>query len=131
MSTIKIRPTKETPAILFDPQKGLFKMFGRSLPENSLKFWSPILHEIKKGVNTKYLDIKIKMEYYNTSSSRCVYDLLKVFKSLEDQGVKLQIQWYYEEYDEDMFEAGMDYKENLDLPIKLIIDRSRTLSQTA
>lgn len=127
---LKIRPTRDTPAVYFNPVQGIFKMYGRSLPENSLKFWTPILHEIEKGIQTRKLDIRVKMEYYNTSSSKCVFDLFRVFKSIEDKGVELSIRWYYEEYDEDMLEAGEDYRNLLDLPIKFIEEKSK-LQQTA
>lgn len=128
---IKIRPTKDTPAVYFNPEKGVFKMFGRSLPENSLKFWIPILQEIKKGVASNKLDIRIKMEYYNTSSSKCIFDLFRAFKSLEEKGTQLSIRWYYEEFDEDILEAGEDYKSLLGLPVKFIEEKSRSLQQSA
>ena len=131
MDVLKIRPTRDTPAILFDPNRGIFKMFGRSLPENSLKFWTPVLREIDKGIKTETLDIRVKMEYYNTSSSKCVFDLFRAFKSIEEKGVKLAIRWYYEEYDEDMLEAGEDYKNLLDLPIRFIEEKSARLKQSA
>ena len=106
-------------------------MFGRSLPENSLKFWTPILNQIESGIQAKHMDIRVKMEYYNTSSSKCVFDLFRVFKSIEDKGVTLDIRWYYEQYDEDMLEAGQDYKELLNLPIKFIEEKANRLRQTA
>jgi len=127
---LKIRPTRDTPAVYFDPDKGIFKMFGRSLPENSLKFWTPILYHLEKGVTSSTLDVRVKMEYYNTSSSKCVFDLFRVFKSIEDKGVQLSIRWYYEEYDEDMLEAGEDYKNLLNLPIKFI-EEKYSLRKTA
>lgn len=131
MNVLKIRPTRDTPAIYFDPNKGIFKMFGRSLPENSLKFWTPLLKQIEDGIQTTKLDIRVKMEYYNTSSSKCVFDLFRVFKSFESKGIELSIRWYYDEYDEDMLEAGEDYKELLNLPIKFIEERANSLQQSA
>lgn len=131
MNSIKIRPTKDTPAIYFDPNKGIFKMFGRSLPENSLKFWTPILQEIEKGIPAMSLDIRIKMEYYNTSSSKCIFDLFRAFKSLEERGVAVIIRWYYDEYDEDILEAGEDYKDLLGLPVKFIMVKADNLKNSA
>ncbi len=124
---LKIKPTRDTPAVYFDPNKGIFKMFGRSLPENSLKFWTPILRQVENGIITRHLDVRIKMEYYNTSSSKCVFDLFRVFKAIEDKGIALMIRWYYDEYDEDMLEAGEDYKNLLNLPIKFIEEKYNRL----
>ncbi|MEM6644013.1 MAG: DUF1987 domain-containing protein [Bacteroidota bacterium] len=131
MSVLKIPPTKDTPAIYFDPEKGIFKMFGRSLPENSLKFWTPVIKEIERGSLPERLDIRIKMEYYNTSSSKCVFDLLRLFKSFQDQGIRIAIRWYYDQYDEDMLEAGEDYKALLNLPLRFIEVKANKLQKSA
>ncbi len=62
------------------------------------------------------------MEYFNTSSSKCILDVFKklenVFKKNNEEGVT--INWYYEEDDEDMLEAGEDYQSILKIPFKMI-----------
>jgi len=60
------------------------------------------------------------MEYFNTSSSKCIYDLLKEIKSLKEGGKDVRVRWYYEQYDEDMMEAGEDYSDLLDLPFAFV-----------
>ena len=95
-------------------------MFGRSSPENSIKFYEPIRSAIANNISAKQLDVRIKMEYFNTSSSKCIYDLLKEIKMLERKGKHVNVRWYYDQYDEDMMEAGEDYGDLLDLRIKLI-----------
>ena len=66
------------------------------------------------------VDVRIKMEYFNTSSSKCIYDLLKEVKSLENKGKEVVVRWYYDEDDEDMLEAGEDYSDLLDLHFRFI-----------
>lgn len=116
MNPIKIKPTKNTPAVFLDPTSGVFKMYGRSSPENSLGFYEPIRHTLSKKMQTTAIDIRIKMEYFNTSSSKCLYDLFKEAKGLTQMGKSVSIRWYYEENDEDMMEAGEDYSDLLGLP---------------
>ncbi len=119
MEPIKIYPTRNTPAVLLDPNKGVFKLYGRSSPENSIQFYDP-LKEVISNISGDKFDVRIKMEYFNTSSSKCIYDLLKEIKALENKGKEVIVRWYYEEDDEDMLEAGEDYSDLLNLPFRFV-----------
>ena len=120
MEPIKIYPTRNTPAVLLDPSKGVFKLFGRSSPENSIQFYEPLRSALSKDIVSDKLDVRIKMEYFNTSSSKCIYDLLKEIKSLEVNGKAVVVRWYYDEDYEDMLEAGEDYSDLLDMEFRFI-----------
>ena len=120
MKPIKLPATRVTPAVLLDPSRGVFKMYGRSSPENSMQFYEPILSALSNDIQGDKVDVRIKMEYFNTSSSKCIYDILKEVKRLEAKGKKVMVRWYYDEDDEDMLEAGEDYSDLLDLPFKFI-----------
>ena len=85
-----------------------------------MQFYEPILETISKHIQGDKVDVRIKMEYFNTSSSKCIYDILKEIKKLENKGKKVMVRWYYDEDDEDMYEAGEDYSDLLDLPFKFI-----------
>jgi hypothetical protein len=61
--------------------------------------------------------INIQLEYFNTSSSKCLLDL---FKKLEAINNEIVINWYYEEDDEDMLEAGEDYDAIINIPFRMI-----------
>lgn len=100
-------------------------MYGRSSPENSLGFYEPIRTSLSRDMKTDSLDIRIKMEYFNTSSSKCLYDILKEIKYLSDQGKDVNVRWYYETDDEDMMEAGEDYSDLLGLPFVFIEHHTR------
>ena len=95
-------------------------MYGRSSPENSIQFYEPILTALASEIQAEKVDVRIKMEYFNTSSSKCLYDVLKEMKRLEQNGKQVMIRWYYDEDDEDMMEAGEDYSDLLDLRFKFI-----------
>lgn len=120
MEQIKIQPTRNTPAVLLDTSKGVFKLFGRSSPENSIQFYEPVRSALASTNGISKMDVRIKMEYFNTSSSKCIYDLLKEVKSLKDKGIDVIVRWYYDEDDDDMLEAGEDYSDLLGIPFRLI-----------
>ena len=69
------------------------------------------------GTTNEQLEINIRLEYFNTSSSKCLMDLLKRVEASE---CAARVNWYYEDDDEDMLEAGEDYDAIIDLPFRLI-----------
>jgi len=59
----------------------------------------------------------IQLEYFNTSSSKCLVEIFRRLEKINSQNIV--INWYYEEDDEDMQESGEDFKEIIDIEIKL------------
>ena len=131
MTPIKRKPTITTPAVLLDPNQGVLKIYGRSSPENALQFYEPIRSILSKGTASDTWDIRMKMEYFNTSSSKCLYDLFKELKHLTTLGKRVVIRWYFDEDDEDMREAGEDYSSLLDLPFKYVEYRPKDIRKAA
>ena len=64
--------------------------------------------------------VNIQLEYFNTSSSKCLLDLFKKLEGMHKSGNDITIKWYYEEDDEDMLEAGEDYQSIINIPFKMI-----------
>jgi hypothetical protein len=106
-----IRATRITPSIYFNPQKGLLDIRGKSSPENPLAFYKHLHESIDAfgNTDTPNLIMNIAYEYFNTSSSKCIYILFKKVNDLRmDKGKQVKVNWYFEEGDEDMQEAGED-----------------------
>jgi len=119
MESIKLEGTPKTPTVEFSAENGVLLLKGRSIPENSIEFYKPLIDWIENysasaGSETV---LNVQLEYFNTSSSKC---LLDVFKKLERISNPVAINWYYEEDDEDMLEAGEDYDAIIDIPFKMI-----------
>jgi hypothetical protein len=113
--------TKTTPGIDVNLDEGSVKLFGRSSPENSTQFYSPLLDALRtENISTPQLDVEFKLEYFNTSSSKCLYDIFRQLKNIAGTGTAINIHWYYEPMDEDMFEAGEDYSEMVELPFNFV-----------
>ncbi len=117
MEDIKIAPTQKTPMVHFSAT-GSLELKGRSIPENSLEFYKPLIEwlEIYSQTAEKETNVHVQLEYFNTSSSKCLLDLFKRLESLN----KVFIHWYYEQDDEDMLEAGEDYEAIVSVPFKMI-----------
>jgi hypothetical protein len=62
----------------------------------------------------------VGLEYFNTSSSKCLLDIFRKLESLSKSGKsEIKVIWLYEEEDEDMMEAGDDYKTIVKLPFEI------------
>lgn len=119
MKNIFKNSTDKTPEVNFVLEKGLLEIKGRSIPENSLKFYEELLQWVEEYAanSSEVTNVNIRLEYFNTSSSKCLLDL---FKRMEGISNKVVINWYYEEDDEDMLEAGEDYDAIISIPFKMI-----------
>ena len=119
MEDIRIEGTPKTPTVHFNAASGSLDIKGRSIPENSIEFYKPLMdwiEEYAKSAQPK-TTVNIQLEYFNTSSSKCILDL---FKKLEAVNNEIVINWYYEEDDEDMLEAGEDYDAIINSPFRMI-----------
>lgn len=107
--------TKVSPLVIISRDEGRVEIKGKSIPESSLSFYYPIIDKLKEIFNgyKGRLDLNISIEYMNTSSSKCMFDLLKSMNRL--LGNSLKVNWYYEDGDDDMIEAGEDFQEVLDM----------------
>ncbi|MEQ9049443.1 MAG: DUF1987 domain-containing protein [Marinoscillum sp.] len=122
MEKIFIEPTRVTPLVNFDPDEGLLEIKGRSSPENYILFYQKIIDNLDEYIQSDLTDFKanFSFEYFNTSSSKCLFDVFKRLSRIEESGKGLTINWYYEEDDEDMMEAGEDYADLLDLEFNFL-----------
>ncbi|MBP5366374.1 MAG: DUF1987 domain-containing protein [Bacteroidales bacterium] len=122
METITIEESSKTPYIFMDPEKGQIEIKGRSIPENSIEFYKPLIEWISEysEQEMKTTQVKIQLEYFNTSSSKCILDIFKRLEIMYRKGWTIEIFWYYDEDDEDMYESGEDYQSILTCPISLV-----------
>ena len=122
MEKIAIEGTPKTPTITFDMASGTLEIKGRSIPENSIEFYKPLVDSLEKyaGKPQSGTNVNIQLEYFNTSSSKCILDVFKKLEAIHKGGSQVIINWHYEEDDEDMLEAGEDYQAIINVPFKMI-----------
>jgi hypothetical protein len=119
MDDLKLEGSAKTPVVEFT-SNGELLLKGRSIPENSIEFYKPLIEWIDNyGQQAKDKTVlSVQLEYFNTSSSKCILDVFKKLESLS--GSEVSVKWYYEEDDEDMLEAGEDYEAIIDLTFEMI-----------
>ena len=121
MKKLHIQKTTKTPEIICSPSDGQLLIEGRSIPENSIEFYQPLfdwLDDFVEQPSTNLL-LDVKLEYFNTSSSKCLVEVFRKLEQVPPEQYNIKINWYYEEDDEDMEDSGMDFKEIISLPIEM------------
>ena len=120
METLKIDPTDDSPAVILDQENNRFEISGKSLPEDVVDFYQPLLDWLKtyKSEPNSKTEFKIKLIYFNTASSKLILDILMIFEEIVEEGHEVLIQWLSLQSDEDMQEAGKEYEEMSDVPFE-------------
>lgn len=122
MEIIRLNETPFTPEINLDQDRSRFEFYGKSFPEDCDKFYKPIVEWFKEYVNKPNREtiIVFKLDYFNTSSSKILLEILGILKEIHRQKKTVIIHWYYRTGDQDMFETGETFSEIISLPFKLL-----------
>ena len=119
MASFIHKPTKTTPLVWFDPAAGTCVIAGQSLPENAPEFFGRLTDALdtELAALSKPLRWEFRLPYFNTSSTKGLYQVLARIKSHSETGVDHQVIWDVEADDEFMREAGENFEELLGLGI--------------
>ena len=122
MTALILEGSPKTPQVNFDPETGLLEIKGRSIPENSIDFYKPLIDWIDHYARAprQKTALHVQLEYFNTSSSKCILDVFKKLEAIRGSGSEVTVLWHYEQDDEDMLEAGEDYAGIINVPFKMI-----------
>jgi hypothetical protein len=123
MRNFHMEGSDKTPTISLNADSGEMEFSGKSIPENSANLYGPVMEWIDKYIKTPNEDTVfiVKLEYFNTSSSKYLLEIFRRFEDLFKSGKKVSVQWYYELEDEDMQESGDDFRDILKIPVELIV----------
>jgi hypothetical protein len=112
----------KTPFILLNPE-GKLEIRGKSIPENSVEFYQPVFSWIENymGSPAGSTVLDVQLDYFNTSSAKILADIFRKLEQLnETKKTLVTINWHYNDQDDDMLEAGEDYKSITHVPFNLI-----------
>jgi len=122
MNPFSIGKTHNTPAVSFDPEQKVFELSGKSIPEDPQAFYNSVLDWVDQYTANPLdkLTVNIRLDYFNTSSSKILFTIFKKFESMPKSADKIEINWFYEEGDYDLLESGEDYEALLKIPFNVI-----------
>ncbi|MFN8207394.1 MAG: DUF1987 domain-containing protein [Bacteroidales bacterium] len=110
MEDMVISGTNKTPTIIFNAQSGVLEIRGTSIPENPMAFYQPVIDWVDKySEKPRNTIVNIDLEYFNTSSSKILLNIFKAIARVRQAGCELEINWYFEEDDEEAIESGHDF----------------------
>ncbi len=109
---------EDQPIVVLDAENEVFKISGRSLPEDATVFYEPIIEwvaEYAKSPNEETI-FELRLDYMNSSSMRKIVKLLAKLETIVKQGKRVSVIWYYEAGDEMMRENGEEVRDTLQIP---------------
>ena len=93
-------------------------MRGKSSPENPNAFYDYILKSLDTYAEQEEdsgMTTNLAFEYYNTSSSKYLYMFMKKLAMIDNMGKKVTVNWFFEQGDNEMREAGEELEGFFDI----------------
>lgn len=120
MDSILLEATATTPKIIIDPVNNKFEISGESRPENTGKFYTPIIEwfeayradlyfQKNNFGKSKKLTIDFKLEYFNSTSAKFILDIFYSLEKTQKEGYDVEVVWNYDARDTDMKESGEEF----------------------
>jgi hypothetical protein len=121
MDPIIIQATEATPHIHFDSTKGVMEIKGVSYEEDAHAFYQPLLKWLEAYKNQPLPDtvLNVYFKYFNTATSKALYEVFLKLQEVKKQGGDVTIHWYYDAGDDDMRDDIEYFSEVTDIQINI------------
>ncbi len=122
MQPLRFAAAKSTFRVDFDPEAGRLELTGSSYPEDAVAFFAPLRGWVQSYLagSPPRVTLRLQVDYVNTSSSKCLLDLLDLLEGRYRAGGAVRVEWLYDAEDEDMRELGEELGEDLTLEFVLV-----------
>ena len=113
MENFILEATRSTPAVHFDATTLVLEMKGESYPENSAKFFGPMFAWVTEAMaqgGTAPLVMNLELAYFNSSSSKILFNLFDILDKAAASGRAVTINWRYLEENEMALECGEEFQ---------------------
>jgi len=122
MERLSIAPTKYTLGVELDPATGVLVLRGESYPENAVEFFQPVFDWLDGYLAeaSHELTLNLHLSYLNTSSTKCLLDILEALQAYHGDRGTVRVLWFYDANDEDILEMGEELAEDLELPFEFV-----------
>ncbi len=120
---LRISSTEDTPEVTLERSSGVFKLSGRSLPEDAFWFYNPIIEWLSDYAKSPLpkTEMHINLEYFNTASAKQVFKLLSIMAELGKTNVVL-IKWHYDDGDKDMLASGQRFSKLCNMAFDYVVN---------
>jgi len=117
-----IKETLYTPSVKVILDEHRVVISGQSRLEDPTEFYEKLSMVLDESINDfkTYASIDFKLHYLNSSSSKWLFHILKGIQA-KFLGKKIvTVNWFYDDDDESMLEAGEVFQSLLSLPFNLV-----------
>ena len=110
---VHLKPTVKTPELILDKNQGKIEIQGKSIPEDAKQLYFPVINWVSEYIQNPQETTRFvfKLEYFNTASSKMLFELINYAKKLKERGNDINIEWYYLEDDDDILDSGETFQE--------------------
>jgi hypothetical protein len=132
MDPILLDATQTTPKVVIDSANNKFEISGDSRPENTGKFFNPIIewfnayrsvlaYQKTSLGKSKKISVNFKLDYFNSTSAKFILDIFYQLEKIQKEGYDAEIIWHYDKRDTDMKESGEEFSKYVpDLKVEYI-----------
>ncbi len=116
---MNIKATTTSPKVIFN--NNILLLEGESYPENSFDFYKPIFEWFSTEFpKLDFFELHLKLSYMNSSSIKCILDILNILDDSHKSGKIIKIKWFCEKDNSSCIELAEEFHEDLDLHYEII-----------
>lgn len=121
MRSIEIPATSSSPLIRFEPSTATLTLSGESFPENSFEFYDPVLGWLKEALAAlDALRVEISISYMNSSSTKCMLDLLDILEEAHGRGATVSVLWRYSPENPRALDLAEEFQEEVTFEFSVV-----------
>ena len=124
MDNLIIEASTSSPRVRLDAQTGIAEFGGESYPENAFDFYEPISLWFRRFIaeSSAALRLQIRLSYLNTSSTKCLVDILDELDEAYGKGRDVRVSWYCDRRNERAQESAQEFGEDIDMPFEVLLE---------
>lgn len=121
MLPLEITRTSTSPEIAYDAQSRTLRIAGESYPENSFEFYEPVMRWLREAVAAQdSLRLDIHVSYMNSSSTKCMLDLLDILEEASAKGFSASVLWRYDSENPRALDLAEEFQEEVTFEFNLV-----------
>lgn len=115
MENLYIAPAPSSPEVDFQFDNHTLCLRGESYPENAAAFYNEVITKLQNylsGQDQQNIEVNIALAYFNSSSTKMLFNLIGALNTAVDAGNRVTLNWYYDEEDDTILEFGQELSED-------------------
>lgn len=118
---LSIEATKSSPKVEYVEADKVLSITGESYPENSFEFFAPVFTWLREQLPLlDQLTFQVHIRYMNSSSTKCMLDILDLLSERAQDGADVRVRWYYDAANERALDLAEEFKEDLEIPFDIV-----------